>query len=101
MRITRFALVLRGEGGDDENKPLKHFKFNDAIRSRFSLTMTSTSLIGQPQRELKYKIQVEQEFLDLHLLCVYMYISVEILSLRNSICSLETMDSTICRICAA
>jgi hypothetical protein len=36
--------------------------------------MTSTSLIGQPQPELKYKINVEQELLDLHLLCVYVNI---------------------------
>ena len=59
--------------GDEENKPLKYFNFKGIIRGPFSLTMTSTSLIGQPQWELKYKINTDQELLDLHLLCVCVY----------------------------
>ena len=71
-----FALVLRGEGDGDENKPLKLFNFKGTIRAHFSLTMTSTSLTGQPQWELKYKINTDQELLDMHLLCVYMCVCV-------------------------
>jgi hypothetical protein len=35
MHITRFAMVLLGEGGDDDDKPLKHFNFKTATTCSF------------------------------------------------------------------